>query len=227
MAGELKVKSGSKMKLAFDVPMGEKPDFNMICTFHKNLDESAFLVSIPMVKGKALTVEDSQKLLLQYGEDNTTMIVAGFVDDIVREGIRRYWKIRRVSEQRQFSQRKDERLKVALKLQYKQETWALNPDGQIDREDGMSMDISAGGAAVYMNRRLDVGEMVEISFPRIGISEQGRAIDDVVSFVCWGREAPKGSLYRHICGVQFKFGDDSEKKRLQDYIENIKVRYKL
>ena len=227
MAGELKIKDGSKIKLALDVPVGEQPNFNMICTFHKNLDESAFLVSIPMVNGKALVVDDSQKLLLQYGEGNDAMLVAGFVDDIVREGIRRYWKIRRVSEQRQFFQRRDERIKVALRLQYKQETWELNPDGQIDREDGMSLDISAGGAAVYMNRHMDVGEMVEVSFPRIGVSEKGRAIDDIVSVVCWGREAPKGSLYRHICGVQFKFGDDSEKKRLQDYIDNVKVRYKL
>ena len=227
MAGELKIKSGSKIKLALDVPVGEQPNFNMICTFNKNLDESAFLVSIPMVNGKALVVDDSQKLLLQYGEGNDAMLVAGFVDDIVREGIRRYWKIRRVSEQRQFFQRRDERIKVALRLQYKQETWELNPDGQIDREDGMSLDISAGGAAVYMNRHMDVGEMVEVSFPRIGVSEKGRAIDDIVSVVCWGREAPKGSLYRHICGVQFKFGDDSEKKRLVDYIDNVKVRYKL
>ena len=227
MAGELKIKSGSKIKLALDVPVGEQPNFNMICTFHKNLDESAFLVSIPMVNGKALVVDDSQKLLLQYGEGNDAMLVAGFVDDIVREGIRRYWKIRRVSEQRQFFQRRDERIKVALRLQYKQETWELNPDGQIDREDGMSLDISAGGAAVYMNRHMDVGEMVEVSFPRIGVSEKGRAIDDIVSVVCWEREAPKGSLYRHICGVQFKFGDDSEKKRLVDYIDNVKVRYKL
>ena len=227
MAGELKIKSGSKIKLALDVPVGEQPNFNMICTFNKNLDESAFLVSIPMVNGQALVVDDSQKLLLQYGEGNDAMLVAGFVDDIVREGIRRYWKIRRVSEQRQFFQRRDERIKVALRLQYKQETWELNPDGQIDREDGMSLDISAGGAAVYMNRHMDVGEMVEVSFPRIGVSEKGRAIDDIVSVVCWGREAPKGSLYRHICGVQFKFGDDSEKKRLVDYIDNVKVRYKL
>lgn len=227
MAGELNIQSGSKMKLAFDVPVGEQPDFNMVCTFNKNLDESAFLVSIPMIQGKALTVEDSQKLLLQYGEGNDTMIVAGFVDDIVKVGIRRYWKIRRVSEQRQFFQRRDERLKVALRLQYKQETWPLNLDGKIDREDGMSLDISAGGAAIYMNRRMDVGEMVEISFPRVGVSKEGRAIDDIVSVVCWGREAPKGSLYRHICGVQFRFGDDSEKQRLQDYIGNVKVRYKL
>lgn len=54
MAGSLQIKHGTKMHLAFDVPTGQEPQFNMMSTFNKALDESAFLVSIPMVDGKAL-----------------------------------------------------------------------------------------------------------------------------------------------------------------------------
>ena len=223
----LKIKSGTKLQLAYDAAVGEEPNFNMICTFNKSLDESAFLISIPMVNGQALQVSEDQKLLIRYGSGNDAMILAGYVDDVVKDGIRRYWKIRRVSEQRQFFQRADERVKVTLRVEYRQETWAVNDNGVIPKEDGMSLDVSAGGAAIYINRRFDVGEICELSLPRIGTSEKGQAIEDIVATVCWMREAPKGSLYRNLCGLQFRFGDPSEKQRLQEYLENVKEKYRL
>ena len=212
--------------MAADVTIGEEPNFNMICTFNKSLDESAFLISIPMVGGKPMEADESTKLLIRYGTGNDAMILAGYVDDVVKDGIRRYWKIRRVSEQRQFLQRTDERLKVTLRVEYKQETWAVNADGVIPKEDGMSLDISAGGAAIYMNRHFDVGEVVELTLPRIGTTEQGKA-QDLVGTVAWMREAPKGSLYRQLCGLKFRFGDPSERQHLQEYIQNVKEKYRL
>jgi hypothetical protein len=227
MAETLKIRSGSKLQLAFDAPMGKEPVFDMICTFGKALDESAFLISIPMKGGKALPLDENQKLLIRYGQGDNTMIVAGYPDDVVKEGIRRYWKIRRVSEQRQFFQRADERLKVALRVQYRQDTWPLNSDGETEKEDGMSLDISAGGAAIYLNRRFDVGEICELSLPRIGIAQEGRAIEDIIAVICWNREAPKGSLYRNICGLQFRFSDGSDREKVKAYVANVKKKYKL
>ena len=226
MAGSLRIKTGTKLQMAADVTIGEEPNFNMICTFNKSLDESAFLISIPMVGGKPMEADESTKLLIRYGTGNDAMILAGYVDDVVKDGIRRYWKIRRVSEQRQFLQRTDERLKVTLRIEYKQETWAVNAEGVIPTEDGMSLDISAGGAAIYMNRRFDVGEVVELTLPRIGTTEQGKA-QDLVGTVAWMREAPKGSLYRQLCGLKFRFGEQEERQRLQEYIQNVKEKYRL
>lgn len=227
MAGQLKIKSGTKLQMAFDVPVDQEPNFNMICTFYKSLDESAFLVSVPMVSGKPLEIDETKKLLIRYGAGNDSMILAGYVDNVVKEGIRRYLQIRRVSEQRQFFQRADERVKVTLRVEYMQETWPVNDDGTITKEDAMTLDISGGGAALYVNRRFDVGEMLAVTLPRVGTSEKGRAIEDIVAVICWMREAPKGSLYRMICGVQFRFGEGPEKKRVQSYIENVKEKYKL
>lgn len=227
MAGELNIKTGTKLRLAFDVPMGNEPDFNMVCTFSKSLDESAFLISVPMKDGKAISPDDSQKLLIRYGNGDSGRILAGYVDDIVKEGIRRFWKIRRVSEQRQFFQRADERLKVTIPVKYVQDTWTPNIDGIIEKEDAMSLDISAGGMALYLNRRFEVGEICEITLPNVGTAKEGKGIEDVVSVVCWMREAPKGSIYRNICGFQFRFGDGPERKQLQDYVAYIKKKYKL
>ena len=226
MAGALKIKTGTKLRMAYDAELGKEPNFNMICTFNRSLNESAFLISIPVVNGKALEVDENQKLLIQYGGGNDAMIFAGYVDDTVKEGVRRYWKIRRVSEQRQFFQRADERVKVTLRVEYSQETWALNADGEIPKEDGMSLDISAGGAAIFMNRHFDVGEIVELNLPRVGTSEKGQALTEVGT-VCWVREAPRGSMYRMLCGLQFRFGDPTEKEQLQGYLSNVKEKYKL
>ena len=46
----LNVKKGTKMQLALDTKVGQEPQFNMVSTFNKALDESAFLVSIPMLR---------------------------------------------------------------------------------------------------------------------------------------------------------------------------------
>ena len=49
MAGNFDIKQGTKMRVAFDVPVGKEPQFNMLCTFNKALDESAFLYVFPDV----------------------------------------------------------------------------------------------------------------------------------------------------------------------------------
>lgn len=226
MANELKIPTGTKLHVAFDVPLGKAPDFNMMCTFFKNIDETSFLISIPMVGGKSLVLDENQKFLIRYQQGSEPLILAAFPDDTVREGIRRYWKMRRVTESRQFFQRKDERLKVALRGEYYQPTWPVNDKGTITTESLMTLDISAGGVAVFINRRFDVGEMIEINLPRVGIDEDGDAITDIVAAICWCREAPKGSVFRFLCGLQFRM-DEMEKARLGNYVTYVKTKYKL
>lgn len=225
MAGELRIKPGTKLRMALDVPIGQQPQFNLVCTFVKSLDVASFLISIPMRDGQPMPMDDTRKLLIRYGTDKDAMIVAGYADDVVKEGIRRCWKIRRVAEQRQFFQRADERLKVTIPITYSQPTWRPDSDGVIRPEEGLTLDISAGGLASYVSRRLIVGEVCDINLPAIGTSREGRAIAAVAA-VCWVREAPKGSPFRFVCGYQFRFAD-GEREQMQAYVANIKKRYKL
>ena len=212
MAGELKIRSGTKLRMALDVPIGEEPKFNLICTFVKSLDVASFLISIPMVDGKPMPLDERRKLLIRYGSD--------------KDGIRRCWKIRRVAEQRQFFQRADERLKVTIPITYSQPTWRPDSEGSIRPEEGLTLDISAGGLASYVGMRLNVGEVCEVNLPAIGTGRDGRAITAVAA-VCWNREAPKGSPFRFVCGYQFRFADTEEREQMQNYIGNLKKRYKL
>lgn len=77
--GALSIKRGTKMQLAKEAAVGQQPVFNMISTFNKELDESAFLVSIPMMDGKPLAADESQKFLFQYEEGEENRIVAGIL----------------------------------------------------------------------------------------------------------------------------------------------------
>ena len=226
MAGVLNIRTGTKLSMALDVPVGQEPQFNLICTFARSLDESAFLISVPMQGGKALPLDENQKLLLRYGHGEETLILAGYADDIVKEGLRHYWKIRRVTEQRQFFQRVDERMKVALGIDYVQDTWPVNFDGITEKEQGMSLDISAGGLALYLNRVFQIGEICEVTLPHIGTSEEGKGCE-LVAAVCWSREAPRGSIYRHICGMQFRYEDEAERERVVSYLSYLKKKYRL
>lgn len=42
MAGALQIKQGTKMRVAFDVPANQEPQFNMMSTFNKALDNPRF-----------------------------------------------------------------------------------------------------------------------------------------------------------------------------------------
>ena len=154
MAGEPKIRSGTKLRMALDVPIGEEPKFNLICTFVKSLDVASFLISIPMLDGKPMALDERRKLLIRYGSDKDGMIVAGYADDIVKDGIRRCWKIRRVAEQRQFFQRADERLKVTIPITYSQPTWHPDSEGVIRPEDGLTLDISLNPFALELQYKI-------------------------------------------------------------------------
>lgn len=227
MAGSIQLKKGTKMQLAFDVPVGQEPQFNMLCTFNKALDESAFLVSAPMVDGKRLVPDETQKLLFKYTEGDDSNIVAGYVDDTVKEGIRHYLKVRRVAEQRQFVKRVDVRMKVELPLKYMQDTWELNSNGEVDWETGETMDISNNGLAVYMNRWFEVGETCIFKLPRLGSVTEGQAELEVVGVICWMREMPKGSPFRFVAGIQLRFAGTDDRQGMQEYVAYVKKRYKL
>ena len=227
MADTSKLKSGTRMQVAFDVPPDQEPKFDMVCTFNKTLDESAFLISVPMRDGKPLPLDEKQKMLFRFTVASEPMIMAGYADDEVKDGIRRYWRIRRVTDQRQFFKRADERIKVALRVKYNRmtalpgEEWALEP------EDGMTLDISAGGMALFLNDRMDVGELCNLTLPRVGVAPEGQSISGINAVVCWNREAPRGSIYRNICGLQFRSDEGGQKGRIQDYVNNVKKKFKL
>ena len=227
MAGLADIPSGTKLQLSIAQDAAGEPVFDMLSSYSQMLDDSAFLISVPIRDGKPYQPDESEKVLLKYTVGSEAMVIAAYCDDLVKKGIRSYLKMRRVAEQRQFFQRKDERHKLAIPVLYMQPTWPLNADGRIVPEEAMTIDISAGGLAVFIGQSFEVGESLHLTLPRIGATEAGRQINNLVSVVCWYREAPKGSPRRLMCGLQFRFANEEEHKVLMDYVDNIKSVYKL
>lgn len=225
MAEKLNIKSGTRLHMALTSPSNGDPVFDLVCTFHRELDGSAFLVSVPLRGGTPLPLDESRRLLLRYGSGSAACLIAGYADDVVHEGIRRYWKIRRVSNPRPFVQRADERFKLALRVLYRQDTWALDSSGDILRDDALTLDISYGGMALYLSHRFAVGEICRLTLPHVGTSPDGREIPDLVGVVCWEREAPTGSPYRMLCGLQLRFANTAEKEIYVRYVDNARRKF--
>lgn len=193
---EQQITPGTKLQVAFDVPMSQKTDFNMLATYKEDLDEAYFLMSAPML--------------------------AGYPESIEKKGIRTYWKMRKVAEQRSFVKRRDERFKVAMHLTYQRDN-APTPEP----EDAMTIDVSAGGLATYLNDFPDVGEALAVQMPAIRLQGKRHELPEQLGIVCWVRRAPKGSPYRNVCGLRFRYADDMERELVKEYAGYTRAKYKL
>ena len=219
---ELSIKPGTKLQLAFDVPMGQKVDFNMMSTYKGAVDEAYFLISVPMLEGKPLILDENQKFHLQYHVGDSAFMLAAYPESVQKEGIRTLWKMRQVAEQRMLFKRRDERFKVSLRVDYQRDA---SPTDEV--EDGMTVDVSAGGLAMYLNEFPDVGEALQVQLPPLRVRGEKHELPEQLGIVCWVRQAPKGSLYRNVCGLQFRYADDLERETVKEYMEYVRVKYKI
>ena len=220
---ELQIQPGTKLQVAFDAPMGAQPDFNMLATFKKAIDEAFFLMSAPLLNGKPLPLDISQKFHLRYTVGTDTLMIAAYPEAVEKAGIRTFWKMRKVAEERVFLQRRDERFKISMHLTYTRDL----ANGSTETEEAMTADVSAGGMALFLNDYPDVGEALQVNLPPIVLDGQTHEIASQLGIVCWVRQAPKGSVYRNVCGLQLRFGDDLEREALGNYINHLRAKFKL
>ncbi len=219
---ELQIKPGTKLKVAFDTAVGQKTEFNMMATFKGVIDEAYFLISAPMLAGKPLILDENQKFLLQYTLGENTFMLAGYPESVEKAGIRTYWKMRQVAEHRTFFKRRDERFKVSMRLRY------LRDEASEDEwKEAMTIDVSAGGLAMYLNDYPDVGEALQAQMPVVRVDGERCELPVQLGIVCWMRQAPKGSLYRNVCGVQFRYSDELEREAMKEYMEHVRAKYKI
>lgn len=228
MADLTKLQPGTKIRIALENPKpGSVPQYNYLSTFNSALDDAFFLMSIPLEDGKPVEVDDTQRLLLNFEMVGETMFMAAYLDDTVKKGVRRFWKLRVTEAPRHMIVRRDERIKISIRCEYCQDSWSHDENGNIDKSEALTIDISNNGAALYLDHRFRVGEIIMLSLPRVGTADDGLPIEDLVGVVCWMREAPKGSYFRNICGIQYRFGDDLERDSMHRYCSYVKRRYRV
>lgn len=215
---QVKIRTGTKLFLVY---AGERQvkneDFTIRSTFEKNLNESSFLISVPLQNGKRMEPNEEKKLLIKYAMGGEDIVIEGYVDDVVKQGVRQYWKIRKVTEGRKFFQRQDERIQLALRLDYTRLEWITNTLEEQRTEDGLTLDVSAGGLAMFLNDKLSVGEIINIHMPTVGRTKAGKGFT-VRGETCWLRDTEKGNPYRHTMGAKFIFDTTDEKKKMSAYI---------
>ena len=175
-----------------------------------------------MLAGKPLLLHENQKFLMQYSVGDNTFMIAGYPEAVEKVGIRTFWKMRQVAEQRTFFKRRDERFKVSMRLEYQRDN-VDNPE----TEDAMTIDVSAGGMAIYLNDYPDVGEALQVQMPTIRLQGERHELPVQLGIVCWVRQAPKGSLYRNVCGLQFRYADDIERETVKEYMQYVRAKYKM
>ncbi len=220
---ELQIKPGTKLQVAFDAPVGEQTDFNMMATFKKAIDDAYFLMTVPAPDGKPLELDISQKFHLRYTVGADPFVIAAYPEGVEKAGIRTFWKMRKVAEERVFLKRRDERFKISMRLTYTRDL----ASGATETEEAMTADVSAGGMALYLNDYPDVGEALQVTLPPVTLDGQTYEAASQLGIVCWVRQAPKGSLYRNICGIQLRFADDLEREAFSQFIEHMRTKYKL
>lgn len=217
---KMKIKPGTKLNLAFEGQA--ENDFVMKSTFEKSLNDASFLISIPMKNGKHVEMDPFTKLLIKYDIGGDSYLVEGYVDDTVKVGIRTFWKFRRVSGTRVFMERSD--VRISAQLEVGMEISWRDQEGQIHDEtvEGLTKDISAGGAAIWLNLPLKVGEIIEVNLPPLG-RKHGISL---LAETCWFRDTEKGNSYRHIGGIRFLFSEKKEKDRVASYVAAVEKQAK-
>lgn len=209
---KLKIRQGTKLNIALEDNNDEK--FELKSTFEKNINDSSFLISVPMQQGKRLELDEFKKLYIKYEMGDTAFVVEGFIDDYVKEGIRNYWKIRKVSENREFFQRSDQRIKARLNIKVAKRWWSPEGVDALEDLDALTLDISSGGLAMFIDTTLSVGEIVETTLPKRG----NRKEVPVRSETCWVRQTEKGNAYRYIVGLKFMFTNTKDREKVERYV---------
>lgn len=216
---KLKLKQGAKLDIAFaGVSESGDHEFEMKSSFEKNLNEAAFLISVPMKNGEKIEIGEFDKIIIQYKISSKPYIVEGYVDETVKQGIRTYWKVRRVSESREFFTRADVRIKSNIPLQITKTWWTPEGNEKQESSTALTMDISNNGAALFVNLPFNVGEITGTVFQPKGKKRELAQNAEV----CWVRDNPdKGLPFRKLVGIRFVFMNDKERKTMQNYVENV------
>ena len=208
---KINLKSGTKLDVTFTDDSGAVIEVKS--TFEKNEDEVTILISRPLHQGKPVSVDENTRLILEGGQQ-IVVSLEGYVEGEVRRGPRTYWRVRTVNNRSVVNQRADARIKAELALRVQKTYWNQEGIDSIETLDCLSLDISNGGIAFYLNAPVSAGEILELELPKQGrfspVSLRGEA--------CWMREADQASAYRYITGVRFLTDNARDRDRITRYV---------
>ncbi|MDD2568536.1 MAG: PilZ domain-containing protein [Clostridia bacterium] len=212
---KLKISSGTKIDLQL-IKDNEKKVLALKSTFEKNVDDVSLLISAPLHKGKYIIFEQFDKLSIKYYQVQTKHILFGYIEDYVQIGLRNYWQVHMVSEERQFVRRAHERIKALLRVSYNKYA-GENTFQKQDKMYALSRDISAGGISLRINRYLEPKEIIEVTLPPLGkIKSFSQKVE-----ARWIMATENNKAFSYVAGFRFIFKNSTEKENLKAYVSSL------
>lgn len=215
----VRIPVGSKLTLYYE--SGGVETFEMKSTFEKSVSDVSFLISAPIRNNSYIDIDCFRQILVKYKLGDITQMIPVYPEERVTVGKRVFWRVRQVGAAREFIPRIDKRYSVFFPASYASVSW--DPDNPLsgERLPAQTMDLSAGGVALFMASDPKVGEVMNVIFPQSG---SVKAVMQKAE-VCWIREAKKGSPYRNMSGLKFLFSTEQEKTDMIKYINMAIVKY--
>lgn len=212
---KLKIASGTKIDLQL-IRDKEKKPLILKSTFEKNVDDVSFLISAPLHKGSYMVFEQFDKLSIKYHQGQTKRILFGYIEEYVQIGVRNYWQVHIVSEEREFVRRAHERIRASIRVSYTKYAAENNPKKQ-DIMYALSHDISAGGISLRINNCLEPEEILEVTLPPLGkIKSFSQKCE-----VRWIMATDNNKAFSYASGFRFIFKNNAEKENMKAYVSSL------
>lgn len=208
-------KSAIKARTNFNIRLESKindSSYVLKAEYYKRIDDEKFLITVPAQDGKPQTIQESDKLYMNYNIGGEINELEGYADGYVKKGSKIYLKVRKTMGETKFDQRVSIRIKVAIKAKWDK----LDKSGKNGDSSGTTMDISGGGVSMYMDTRLNSGEKVELHFPKI----KGSKEFTVKGEVCWITSTKDSDKQKFLAGFRF-LPENNQVQQIADYVQAV------
>lgn len=208
------VSPGTKLDIKLESMLHDS-DFSLKSTYEKRVNDTYFLITSPIKNGAPYVIGDKDRLYIECTENDVKFSVEGYVEEYVRKGIRTYLSVHRATPWASFISRADPRVKLDAMIKVEKKRWLSEQDMEIELLDARTLDMSAGGVALYVNLKPQVGEFLDLIFPKIKSTKELAIRGEV----CWVRDSERGNPFRNIVGLRFFLNDKAEKERVHVMID--------
>ena len=209
---KLNIVSGTKLELQLLGKQGQKP-LGLKSSFEKAVGKNCLLISAPFYEGNYANFEHQDALNIQYWRGTSKRILFGYIEGSVQRGLRNYWRVKIISEEREFVFRAYERIKTGLRVSY---TGCMpeNQAGEPHIMYALSYDISAGGISLRLHGYVEPEALLELNLPPLGTIKGFTQKAEVR----WIMATENNKAFSYAAGMRFVFANAEERENMKAYI---------
>ncbi|MDL2273824.1 flagellar brake protein [Oscillospiraceae bacterium OttesenSCG-928-G22] len=210
---KVEIKPGTHLRMKLDSTLEVQPNFELSSTFEVADGDLEFSIGAPMHRGAYYPINVGELVYFSYYDDLARYDFQGVILERYRDGELAFLRARQTTEIIRTQRREDYRLDVSFRgtLEYEEFNGVEYETKKIAY---MTLDLSGGGAAVFLNTYFGLGKKVFLTLP---IGELGGPLR-LECEVRWMRQNVKGAIYKYIVGLKFLFKFARDKQSIIRYI---------